>query len=270
MACPLLSVLGVSWRVFVAAPAVTLGRVGGVPVRAELGSAVVVALVASSLGWSYFPLTAPELATIPKWTGAVAGTLLLFGSLLAHELAHAMVARAHGVDVRGVTLHLLGGVSEMTREPSTAASEARIAAAGPVVSFAIAAACAAVLGAFSSPVWVAALLCYVGAGNLLLGAFNLLPALPLDGGRLLHAVLWAREGHAERATWLVALVSRGLAAVVITLGGLAFLGGQLLAGVWLAVLGAFVLDAARSAGRPSAHAGVPALDESPRRIDRAA
>jgi Zn-dependent protease len=133
----------------------------------------------------------------------VLGAVLLCSSLLAHALAHAITARQHGLRVRGVTLHPFGGASDLRSEAPTPGIEARIAVvAGPLVSFLIAAICAALHAGLPGPEWLLVTLRCLGVGNLPLGAFNLLPAFPLDGGRLLRAGLWAWDGHVERATGL--------------------------------------------------------------------
>lgn len=220
-------------------------QVHGVRVRAAVGALIVFGLLTGSLAATH-PLA---LSAIGSWTTAVVGAMLLCCSLLAHELVHAIIARQHGLEVGGVTLHLLGGASDLRTEPPTPGIEARIAVAGPLVSFLIAAVCAALHAGLSGPEWVLVTLRYVGAGNLLLGAFNLLPAFPLDGGRLLRAGLWAWDGRVERATSLAVSVSEGVAVALILLGGMRLMFGGILAGVWLALVGAFVLETARATAR---------------------
>jgi Zn-dependent protease len=249
----LLLVSSVAWNAhsLTALPPFQICRVHGVRIRAGIGAPIVFGLVAWSLGAAYSPGTTPALSALGSWTSAVVGAMLLCSSLLAHELAHAITARQHGLEVGSVTLHLLGGVSDLRSEPPTPGIEARIAVAGPLVSFLIAAACAALHAALSGPEWVLVALRYLGAGNLLLGAFNLLPAFPLDGGRLLRAALWAWDGRVERATGLAVSVSGGIAVALIVLGGIQVISGGVLAGVWLALVGAFVLEAARATARRS-------------------
>jgi Zn-dependent protease len=169
-------------------------------------------------------------------------------SVVLHELAHAFVARAHGVSVGGITLHVLGGVSELNDEPASPRAEAVIAIAGPLASFVIAAFVFAAHEAAVPGTSTSAFLAYVALANLLLGAFNLVPAFPLDGGRLLRAALWAWDGRLDRATRRASRFSTLLAVALIALGAVRGLAGDAISGLWLAMIGVFLHRAARSSG----------------------
>jgi Zn-dependent protease len=180
---------------------------------------------------------------------AVVAAILFFGSLLLHELGHAVQARREGMEIEGITLWLFGGVASFKGEFPSAGAEFRIAIAGPLVTLALGAAfvAVAVLAAASEAIdGVAAWLGYI---NLLLLGFNLLPALPLDGGRVLRAALWAGKRDFAQATTMAAAVSRGFAFLMIGGGIFLFIVEGAFSGAWLAFLGWFLLTAASSEAR---------------------
>jgi Zn-dependent protease len=223
-----------------------LVRVLGIPVRVDPSSIVVFALVAWTLASGYFPSVLPGVRSFEAWLHGVAaaGTLLL--CVILHELSHALVARRAGVAVRAITLHLLGGVSELDDEPPTPRAEAAIAIAGPLASFVIAlAAFAARAGAVpGTSAW--AYLGYVALANALLGGFNLVPAFPLDGGRVFHALLWAMTGGRDRATHLASRVASLVAMGLLAIGGMRGFAGDPIGGMWLMLIGLFLSSAARN------------------------
>jgi Zn-dependent protease len=171
-------------------------------------------------------------------------------TLLAHELSHALVGRAHGLQVRSITLFALGGIASIEREPASARVEFWMAAAGPITSVAIGIGCVAVARSLgwslegSAPGPVAATPGWLGSINLVLAVFNLIPGYPLDGGRVLRAILWAVWGNAERATRSAARVGQAVAGWFIVLGLFRFFGGADAGGLWLAFIGWFLMDAA--------------------------
>lgn len=237
---------------------VRLATVGGVPVRMHWTAVVIMALVAWSLAGVTLPDGYPDRST---WAYAVAGTLaaavFLLG-LLAHEGAHAVVARRNGVQVRSITLWMLGGVAELDGEARRPGAELRIAGSGPLVSLllggafaALAAVCAAA-GVTGLPVgalrWLASL-------NLLLALFNVLPGAPLDGGRLLRAALWQWRGDRQWATVTAAAAGRALGLVLITLGVLDFFLGGNGGGLWIALVGWFIVGAAGAEERTARLSG---------------
>ena len=221
-------------------------RVAGIPVRVDASWLVVFGLISWSLAAGYFPHVLPEASTAAAWLHGVVAALLLFVSVFLHELSHALVAIEHGVPVSGIRLHVFGGVSELEAEPPTPRAELLIAIVGPLTSFVIAALCYGLGRAIGGPPWVAALTGYLAAVNLLVGLFNLVPGFPLDGGRLLRAMLWWASGRQSWATLWASRAGMAFAFVLIALGGLRALGGEIVGGLWFALIGTFLYQAARA------------------------
>lgn len=232
-----------------------LFRVYGIPIRIDLSWLFIFVLVTWSLASGYFPSwfeqIAPEGEPAPPvtlWLMGTAGALGLFASVLLHELAHAVVAIRRGLAMRGITLFIFGGVAEMAAEPRRAWDEFLVAIAGPIASVLIAAACyAASLAATAAgaPVPVTGVLTYLAAVNALLVAFNMVPAFPLDGGRVLRSLLWRWKDDLRWATRISAEIGSGFGAVLIAIGVVALLGGGLLVGMWWMLLGLFLRGAAQ-------------------------
>lgn len=224
-----------------------LFRVRGIPVRIDFGWLLIVGLISWSLASGYFPHVLPSLSAAAYWVQGLVAALLLFASVLLHELAHALVAVRHGIPVGGITLHIFGGVSQLDSEPETPRAEFLIAIVGPLTSFAIAGLSYGVGDLLAGPPWAAALADYVAAVNLVVGVFNLVPAFPLDGGRVLRAALWAWTGRADSATRVATRIGSALALVMIAVGIVRALTGDIVAGLWFALIGIFLHQAARSA-----------------------
>lgn len=228
--------------------AIKIGRIAGIPLRIHWSVLVILWLFAWSLA-STLPAVAPGHSPPAYWLAGVIGAMALHASLLAHELMHGVVARRADVRVLDTTLWLFGGVTRLGGEAPTPRSEFRIAASGPAVSLGLAAAIAVLaegLDASGAAQIVVGVAWWLSGINLLLGLFNLLPAAPLDGGRILRAYLWRRHGDRVRAAVGAARGGRILAYTLIALGLLQFLAGWLVGGVWLAFIGWFVLTAARN------------------------
>ncbi len=223
-----------------------LFRVRGIPVRIDIGWLLIVGFISWSLASGYFPHVLPSLPAAAYWAQGLVAALLLFASVLLHELAHALVAVRHGVSVGGITLHIFGGVSQLESEPDTPRAELVIAIVGPLTSFAIAGISHGLGRLLAEPSWAAALAGYVAAVNLVVGVFNLLPAFPLDGGRVLRAVLWAWTGRPESATRVASRLGSAVALVMIAFGVMRALGGDAVAGLWFALIGLFLHQAARA------------------------
>ncbi|MDD7933181.1 site-2 protease family protein [Actinomycetospora straminea] len=220
---------------------VPLGRVAGVPVAAHWSVLGIVALLAIVMARSELPLLAPGQGSLAYALAGVSVALLLMASLLAHEVAHALVARASGVGIEGITLWLLGGTTRMRGEPERPGPELRIAAVGPVVSAALAG-LFGLVAVLTRPVvadLVHAVLAELALVNIVLAVFNLLPAAPLDGGRVLRAALWARRGDRWAAAITAAHAGRVLAALLVA-GGVVLALGAGPGGLWLALIGWFV------------------------------
>ena len=226
-----------------------LGRAFGIPIRVDRSWFISFALVASSLALVYFPRALPAPPVV-HWAWGVGCALLLFVSLVAHELAHALTAQRYGIRVESITLRLLGGVSQMVEEPSTPRAELLTAAAGPVMSFALAGMAFGARAVAGGPVSLLVLFGYVGAANLVIAVFNLLPGYPLDGGRLVRANLWAWRGSFDWATRVASMIGRVTGLMLAGFGAAnAAAGGELISGLWLVVVGIFVHQSARAAGR---------------------
>ncbi len=223
-----------------------LGQVAGIRIVIDPSWLFVFALVVWSLAVGYFPAADPSISGVRAWImGFVAG-LLLFGSVLVHELSHALLARRAGIDVPRIRLFLFGGVSEMTSEPREPRAELRIAAAGPLTSIGL----ALIFRAISSTGLAGALpggqavVDYLAMINLALGLFNLLPGFPLDGGRILRAWLWSRHGNLLRATRSAGRAGSFLGYGLMFFGLVQLIGGATLSGIWMILIGMFLNQAA--------------------------
>lgn len=222
-----------------------IARIAGIPVGVSPWWLVIVALITWSLGASYFPEVIHGISPAASYALGLSSALLLFASILAHEFGHALVARRHGIEVEEIDLWLLGGVSRMRGEAHDPRDELRYALAGPAVT-AVIAACFGVVALLlpsSTPVAIRALVEYQVFVNGLILVFNLLPAFPLDGGRVLRSLLWRRSGDIGKSTDTAASVGRAFGYLMIVLGGLEFLGGAP-EGLWLALIGFFIVMAA--------------------------
>jgi Zn-dependent protease len=231
---------------------VRLGRLAGIPIGINWTWAIIFAFFGWSLASQVFPSTNPGLSAGTYAVMALVAELVFFGSLLLHELGHAVVARREGMTIDGITLWLFGGVARFRGNFPSAGAEFRIAVAGPAVTAVLAAVfiAFAVLTHLGSAVdGVAAWLGYINA--LLLG-FNLLPALPLDGGRVLRSVLWGARHDFGWATRVSAQVSRGLAIAMVAGGVVLFLFHGAVSDLWFALIGWFLYSAANAEGRLAA------------------
>jgi Zn-dependent protease/CBS domain-containing protein len=228
---------------------IRLGRVAGVPVGMHWSVIVIFALITDILAASVLPSVIPHVATGLYWTVAAAGAVLFVAALGAHEIAHAVVARRLGVEVRSVTLWMLGGVAELAGDPPTASADLKIAIAGPATSFAASilfggAAVAARSG--HGPAVITAALGWLALMNMLLAVFNLLPGAPLDGGRILRGLLWKRYGDRQRAS-RAAERSGQVLGILLGLAGFAELfAWRDIGGLWLMLIGWFLVTMARS------------------------
>jgi Zn-dependent protease/CBS domain-containing protein len=230
-------------------PTISLGRIAGIPVGLNWSILVIVALITWSLSSVVFPEAAPDLGTGAHVAMGVAGALIFFGSILLHELGHAVQARREGVEIEGITLWLFGGVARFRGMFPSAGAEFRIAIAGPLVTLVLGVLFVAVAPIPALPTAVAEVAAWLGVINLVILVFNLLPAFPLDGGRLLRAAIWSRSGDFARATEQAAAAGRVIAFGLIGLGVLAFITLGAFGGAWLALIGWFLLMAASAESR---------------------
>jgi Zn-dependent protease len=224
---------------------VRIARIAGIPVGVSPWWLAIVALITWTLAADYFPSVVAGISTATSYLLGLASALLLFASILAHEFGHAIVARRHGIEVEEIDLWLLGGVSKMRNEAHHPDDELRYAIAGPAVT----AVFALVFGAIdlalpaSAPAVLRALIGYQLLVNVLILGFNLLPAFPLDGGRVLRSLLWRRSGDVARSTDTAARVGRMFGYAMVAFGLLELFSGYA-GGLWLAVVGFFIVAAA--------------------------
>jgi Zn-dependent protease len=228
---------------------IRLGRIAGVEVGLHWSLAIVFVIIVWSLAGQVLPSIVPDEAVPAYWLVSALTATLFYASLLSHEMGHALVARRLGVGVEGITLWLFGGVARLRGEAATPRMEVKIAIAGPVVSLALAllfAAATFALDATGGPPLIEGGCFWLAVSNAMLLLFNLIPAFPLDGGRLLRAWLWRRSGDRYRATSSAARLGR-IAAFLMMGGGLLELVLQAAwGGLWIVLLGWFLLSAARS------------------------
>jgi len=205
-------------------------------------------LIAWSLSTGYFPFEFEGLSTQTYWIMGIIGTLGLFVSIIAHEFCHSLVARQRGMPMKGITLFIFGGVAEMGDEPPSAKSEFMIAVVGPISSFIMAALFYGLQQYGTAAQWpaqVGGVFGYLGMINLYLAVFNLAPAYPLDGGRILRAALWGWKGNLRWATRICSQIGSGFGIFLIIFGVLQVIGGYFIGGMWLFLIGMFIRGAAK-------------------------
>lgn len=233
-------------------PHITLGRVFGITIGLHLSWFIIALLIMLSLAGHFYAIN-PDWAAGTIWVTAIVTGVLFFGAIVVHELAHALVARARGVPVRSITLFALGGIANIEKDVGDAKTEFWMGIAGPLMSVAIGGVClglAWALGAFEArteltpPTPPMAVLAWLGYINLMLAAFNMIPGFPLDGGRVLRAVLWGVTGDHRRASRIAARAGQVVAFLFIMVGLIGFFSGQGFGGIWLALLGWFLFEAA--------------------------
>lgn len=226
---------------------IRIGRLAGIPIGVQPLWVVIVALITFSLGAVYYPEQVSGISPALAYALGLVSALLLFASILLHELGHAVVARRHGVEIEEIDLWLLGGVARMKGYPKAAGDELRFALAGPAVTLAIAALFGAIALALpsSAPAGLRAVVDYQAFINAAILVFNLLPAFPLDGGRVARAMVWGRSGDLSKATAVAASVGRAFGWGMIAFGLFATAAGAF-GGIWFAVIGFFVIAAAKA------------------------
>jgi Zn-dependent protease/predicted transcriptional regulator len=233
----------------------SLGRISGIRVGVNWSVLVIVALLAYGLAAGEFPAAAPRRPVAEYVAAAVVTAVAYMGSLLAHELAHSLVARRNGVEVEGITLWLLGGVSRLQGEVSDPAAEVRVAGVGPLVSLLLG-------GAFWLLAWlvhaagvrgvVVAALAWLGGINVLLAVFNVIPAAPLDGGRLLRAVVWRLTGDRLKAAVWAARSGQVFGWALVVVAAYLVLVRREYSWLWFALLGWFLISAATTENQQAA------------------
>jgi Zn-dependent protease/CBS domain-containing protein len=224
-----------------------LGRIAGIRVGVHWSVLAVFALIAWGLATARFPAAYPDSSPAARMTAALVTAIVFFASLLAHELSHALVARRHGQDVEDITLWLFGGVARLSGEARDPVAELRIAGVGPLVSLVLGVLFllgAGLLAAAGYGGLVLASFAWLGGINVLLALFNVIPAAPLDGGRLLRSLLWWRTGDRLKATVWAGRAGQVFGWVLIALGLVVLLRTGDFGGLWFALIGWFLVAAA--------------------------
>ncbi len=227
---------------------IRLFKLLGFEVRIDLSWIIIAVLVTWSLAKGLFPFLYHDLAPEVYWGMGAAGALGLFASIVFHEFCHSLVARRFGMVMKGITLFIFGGVAEMGEEPPSAKAEFFMAVAGPVSSLVLSGVFYFIFQAGLNGDWpepVNGVLRYLSWINVLLAMFNLLPAFPLDGGRILRSILWGTKQDLQWATRISAGIGSGFGIVLIILGIFRVLGGDIY-GVWLLLIGLFLRGAAQA------------------------
>jgi Zn-dependent protease/CBS domain-containing protein len=220
----------------------------GFEVNIDLSWIIIAGLITWSLAAWIFPNMIPGLNKTTYWYMGIVGALGLFVSIIAHEFCHSIVARHFGMPMKGITLFIFGGVAEMGEEPPTAKAEFFMAIVGPLSSIAIGAICYAIYRAGESSGWnppVNSVIYYLAYINGLLAAFNLLPAFPLDGGRVLRSILWGAKGNLRWATRISSTIGSAFGIGLIIFGVFQFIYGNIIGGVWMFLIGMFLRNAAQ-------------------------
>ena len=228
---------------------IRLGRIAGIPIGMHWSVLVIAALVTDMLAASVLPSVIRHEPAGLYWTVAAAGSVLFVAALAAHEIAHAIVARHFGVQVRSITLWALGGIAELEGNPPTPRADLQIAIAGPATSLAagiIFGGTAALARYLHGPAVVTAALAWLALINVVLAVFNLLPGAPLDGGRILRGLLWKRYDDRQRASLAAARAGQVLGVGIGVVGLLELLAWQDLGGLWLMLIGWFLVTMARA------------------------
>lgn len=225
-----------------------VGRLFGVEVRLHYSWFLIFVLLAWSLAWGYLPVGYPGQSDAFYWGVGAVSAAMLFVSVLIHEVAHSVVAQRNKIKVNSITLYFLGGVSETAEEAHTPDAELRMAAAGPLTSVALGVLFYSVfaLGGAALPVAVVAVLEYAGYINIVLAAFNLIPAFPMDGGRVLRGIIWGRNKDVLSSTRTVTNISRAISFIFIGLGLLDTIYYSDLSGIWLLFIGLFISSSAQA------------------------
>ncbi|MBN1145977.1 MAG: site-2 protease family protein [Anaerolineales bacterium] len=226
---------------------ITLGQIWGIPIGINASWFLVFGLITLSLSTGYFPAAYPQLSSISTLALGVLTSLLFFSSVLAHELGHSFIALREKLPVKGITLFIFGGVAQIGQEPRSPGAEFRIAIAGPLTSVALAALFGGLWFASQDIVLLAAPSLYLARLNLMLAVFNMIPGFPLDGGRVLRALVWWWTKNYARATQVASAAGQIVAFGFIGIGLVNMLSGRFADGLWLAFIGWFLRNAAASA-----------------------
>jgi Zn-dependent protease len=230
--------------------AIQVGKIAGIPIALDYSWFVIFLLIAWTVGFNMMPATYPGLGFVAYLFIGILSSFLLFGSVLVHELAHSIVAKRNGLRIRRITLFLFGGVSEIEEEPSDPWLEMKMAAAGPLTSVALAGLSAIMWQSsvlFDVSPLIQAPLQYCSLVNAIVAAFNLIPAFPMDGGRVLRSLIWSRTGDIVSSTRTASTTGRAFAYAMIFIGIFLIFAVDVVTGFWLIIIGWFISTGAQSA-----------------------
>ena len=226
---------------------IEIARIFGIPIKLDLSWFIILAFITWTLASGFFPSKYPELNNFTYLVMGLLSALLLFVSVLLHELSHSLVARRHNIPIRGITLFIFGGIAEMDQEPPTARSEILMAAAGPLCS-GVLALLFLIIGNFFTNVMpyapIIGVIKYCVFINTAIMVFNLVPGFPLDGGRILRAVIWNYTGDIKKATQTTSKIGSSMGVFLIIFGFFQIFTGNFIGGLWLALIGMFIKSAA--------------------------
>lgn len=224
-----------------------IGKIAGIEIFLHVSWLIILVLLTWSLATGWFPPLYSGWSTLTYWLVSLFASLLLFASVLLHELAHALVAQRRGLPVKNITLFIFGGVSNIEQEPKSPGVEFQMALVGPLTSLVIGGLAFLLVFTIGGTSPLAAILGYLAVANVLLGLFNLVPAFPLDGGRVLRSIIWKLSGSVRTATRAATLAGQGIAYLFILGGIWLIFGGYLLDGLWIGFIGWFLLSGAQAA-----------------------
>ncbi len=225
---------------------IPLGKIIGIPVSLDYTWFLIFALLSWTLAANYFPHQFKNWPEAEYWIVGIITSIMLFVSVLLHELGHSVIAMSYKIKVKQITLFLFGGIAEIAGEPPKASAEFWIAIAGPIVSFLLAVVFYFLQSFFTKVVSLYALFEYLAYINFALAIFNLIPGFPLDGGRVLRAIVWGVTKNLRRATYIAVIVGRFFGFLFIFFGVLQIFGGDIGSGLWIAFIGWFLESASMS------------------------
>lgn len=225
---------------------ITLFRLLGFAVRIDASWIVIALLVTWSLAAGLFPEQYPDLPPSTYWTMGILGAFGLFFSIIFHEFSHSLVARKYDIPISGITLFIFGGVAEMEKEPKTPRAEFLMAIAGPIASLFLGIVfwiTGTLLEGVGVSIPVYGVLKYLGLINVILAVFNMIPAFPLDGGRVFRSILWHRSGDLQKATEKASRYGSGFGTAFMIAGAFFFITGNIIGGIWWVLIGMFLKNA---------------------------
>jgi Zn-dependent protease/predicted transcriptional regulator len=226
-----------------------IGKIKGIMIEINISWFIIFALVTYSLAASYFPVNYPEMDPTSRWVLGIIISLMFFVSVLLHELSHSLVSVSLGIPIKKITLLIFGGIAQIEKEPDEPIKELKIAIAGPAMSiflFALFMLLANIFIYIGAPEVVVVPFAYLSSVNLVLAIFNLVPAFPMDGGRVLRALIWHFSGDLQKATKFSSDMGRLFAYFLIFTGVFLILSNDFLNGIWLAFIGWFINQMSQS------------------------